>query len=243
MRNRPVPALAARLTALGLLLLLATGAVFGGIERGNRHFRNGEYESAVEAYRSVLGTRADGPVLRYNLGTALLRLGRYEEAGQYLNEALDAIGPDRRGLVHYNLGQRFLEDARAAEDPTAAATLYDGAVEAYREALRLRPGDAHAKWNYELALRERDDLELPGPPEEDPDGDPDDEAEGDGEGGGMGSPGMGDRPPRPGANGEQGPMSREEAERILSAIEQDERRLLQDRLREGRRDAPVERDW
>jgi hypothetical protein len=38
-------------------------------------------------------------------------------------------------------------------------------------------------------------------------------------------------------------MSQEEADRILAAIEQDERDLARDRLRRGQRTVPVLRDW
>ena len=39
------------------------------------------------------------------------------------------------------------------------------------------------------------------------------------------------------------PMDREQADRILSAIEQDERELTRDKLRRGQRRTPVLRDW
>jgi hypothetical protein len=38
-------------------------------------------------------------------------------------------------------------------------------------------------------------------------------------------------------------MTREQAERILSAAEQDERELYRQQLRRGQRERPVERDW
>jgi Ca-activated chloride channel homolog len=249
-RPRPV--------AILLLALLTTGATLGGPERGNRLFRAGQYAEAVEAYRSVLGTRRDGPVLRYNLGTALLHLGRYEEAEVHLRSALDALEPGTRTRVQYNLGQRFLEAARRAPDPAAAGPLFDAAVEAYRQALRLAPGDPDTRWNYELALRAREENRSgegrPRPDDpSDEDGDGGDGAgqgtpDGtppDGGGGGQGSPGQ-PRPdrPRPGDAGAQdGPMSPEDAERILNALEQDERQVFQDRLRQGRRDDPTARDW
>lgn len=232
-----------RIIALAILVLATTGAVFGGLERGNRHYRAGEYAEAAAAYRAALGTRADGPVLRYNLGTALLRLGEYAEAEEHLRRALDTLEPDTRARVQYNLGLRFLEEARSSPDPAAAAALYDAAVESYRQALRLDPGDGEAKWNYELALRERDEQQPPEGRGEDQDQDRDqDPVEGD-DGTGAGSPGRSDRPTTGGPATEHAPMSREEAERILSAIEQDERGLFQDRLRQGRQEARPERDW
>jgi Ca-activated chloride channel homolog len=229
-----------RIVLLLTLFLVTAAPVFGGLERGNRLYRNGEYAEAVEAYRGALGTRADGPALRYNLGTALLRLGRYAEAEEYLRGALEGVAAEDRARVHYNLGQRFLEDARASDDPAAASALYDGAVEAYRQALRLDPSDGHAKWNYELALQERDEQQSAGAggDEDDRDEEP---QEGD-DGTGAGSPGDSERSPMGGA-GEHAPMSQEQAERILSAIEQDERDLLQDRLRQGAQERPPARDW
>jgi Ca-activated chloride channel homolog len=234
-----------RIIALAILVLATTGFVFGGLERGNRHYRAGEYAEAAAAYRTALGTRADGPVLRYNLGTALLRLGQYEEAEEHLRRALDTLEPDTRARVQYNLGLRFLEEARSSQDPAAAAALYDAAVESYRQALRLDPRDGEAKWNYELALRERDEHQAPDAGGEDEDEDQDrdqDPVEGD-DGTGAGTPGRSDRPTTGGPATEHAPMSREEAERILSAIEQDERELFQDRLRQGRQEARPERDW
>jgi Ca-activated chloride channel homolog len=229
-----------RLALLLVTLLVTSAAVFGGLERGNRLYRAGQYAEAVEAYRAALGTRADGPVLRYNLGTALLHLGNYAEAEEYLRSALDRVEPQQRGLVHYNLGQRFLEEARLSPDPAASAALYDAAVEAYREALRLQPRDADAKWNYELALRERDEQQTGGGGDDEDDRDQDPQ-EG-GEGTGAGSPGRSDRDPAAGP-GDHAPMTQEQAERLLSAIEQDERELLRDRLRQGPQERPPARDW
>jgi Ca-activated chloride channel homolog len=231
-----------RRTALLILVLATTAFVFGGLERGNRHYRAGEYVEAVAAYRSALGTRADGPVLRYNLGTALLRLGQYAEAEEHLQRALETVDPETRGRVHYNLGLRFLEEARSNPDPAEAAALYDAAVEAYRQALRLAPRDGEAKWNYELALRERDDHDAPDAGGDDQDQDQDQEPQEGDDGTGMGAPGRADQTRPGGPATEHAPMSREEAERILAAIEQDERDLLQDRLRQGRQERP-ERDW
>ena len=227
------------------IALVATGAVFGGIERGNRHYRAGEYAEAVAAYSAALADGDDSPALRYNLGTALLRLGRYAEAEEQLRAALDVVEPEVRERVRYNLGQRYLEEARGTGDPEAAVALYDAAVEAYRQALRLRPDDGDAKWNYELALRERDEQEQQsggGGGGGDQNERDQDEQEG-GEGTGGQAQGRPDPSPADGEGGRQSPMSQEQAERILSAVEQDERELFQDKLRKGRQQTRTARDW
>lgn len=227
-----------------LLALATTAAVIGGIERGNRLYRAGEYGEAVEAYRAALADGDDSPVLRYNLGTSLLRLGRYAEAEEHLRAALEVVDPETREWVYYNLGQRYLEDARQSSDPEATGALYGAAVEAYRQALRLQPEDRDAKWNYELALQEHDQQQAGGGGGEEQEREQE-EQQGD-EGQGASAPGR-NQPSRPeespGEGSGQAPLTQEQAERILSAVEQDERELFRDKLRKGQQQSRATRDW
>jgi Ca-activated chloride channel family protein len=232
-----------RKPAILALVMMTTAGVLTNVERGNRLFRAGEYEEAVAVYRSVLESGDDSPVLRYNLGTALLRLGRYAEAEEHLRAALDAVDPTTRQWVYYNLGQRYLEDARRSQDPEAQRALYDTAVEAYRQALRLRPEDGDAKWNYELALRESEQSMQGGGGGGDQEREQEEQEAGPGQGGStQGQNQPSEAEPSTG-QGEQAAMSREQAERILSAVEQDERELFRDKLRKGRQQSRTTRDW
>lgn len=227
-----------------ILVLTTTAGVLVSVERGNRLFRAGQYAEAVEAYRAALDDGEGGAVLRYNLGTALLKLGRYAEAEEQLRAALAEVDPETREWVYYNLGQRFLEDARASGDPQAKGALYDAAVESYRQALRLQPDDADAKWNYELSMRERDEQQQSGGGGDEDQQDQDEQQGDDGQGGssqGQNQPSEGPAPDGP--QGDQAPMSQEQAERILSAVEQDERELFRDKLRKGRQQTRTDRDW
>ena len=233
-----------RVLALLALVLVTTGGVLSGVERGNRLFRAGEYEAAAAEYREALRDGTDSPRLRYNLGTALLKLGRYAEAQEHLEAALEAVDPELRQYVHYNLGQRFLEEARASGDPRAQTSLYDAAVEAYRQALRLQPGDTDAKWNYELALQEREEAmqQSGGAGGQQPEQDPQEDGEGESGQGGTPEPDPDaerERTPRAG----QQPLTPEEAARILSGVEQDERELFRDKLRQGQPQRRTARDW
>lgn len=235
-----------RLVMLGLALLLLGGFGIGDLERGNRLYRAGRYAEAVEAYRAALADGTDTPQLRYNLGTALVRLGRYEEGETHLRAALSAIDPDLRERTFYNLGNRYLEEARRATDARARAALLERAIASYRQALRLQPGDAAAKWNLELALREEQEQQRSSPqagggeeqsPQQRQDAEP--SGGGDQQSPAQPQPGEDRRPtPQPAAG-----MTREQAERILSAAEQDERELYRERMRRNQRERPVERDW
>jgi Ca-activated chloride channel family protein len=260
-RARPVLAAAARMdagrrvrkvaprAAAVLVLFATTGFGIGDLERGNRLYREGRYAEAVEAYQAALAAGKTSPELHYNLGTALLRLGRYDEAQQALAEALSGVDPELRNRALYNLGNRFLEDARAGSDPQVQGKLLDSAIEAYKRALRMRPSDADAKWNLEMALRDQDKNEQQQQQQEQQDQsdqqqqqqdqsqqDDQDPARGGG-GGGQDQPRDRDNNPR------DGQMTQDQADRVLSAVEQDERQLTKDKLRKGQRRTAVRRDW
>lgn len=242
----PTP-VASRAAVLALLVVPLLAFGIGDFERGNRYYRQGRYGEAVEAYQKALAAGDTSSILRYNLGTALLRLGRFDEAEQHLRAALRTLDPEMRERTQFNLGNRFLDAGRAASDPRQREQWLDAAVEAYRDALRLDPADRDAKWNLELALREKD---HPPPSQggggqqeqQDPKGEQGDGSGGGGEGEQQAPAGSGgeDGTPRP---RDPGALSQAQAERILSAVEQGERDLYRSKLRKGQRETPVARDW
>ncbi len=239
----------ARAAAALVLLVSMTAFGIGDVERGNRLYREGRFEEAVAAYQAALADGGASAELHYNLGTALLALKRYAEAERHLQLALQEVDPALRERAYYNLGNRFLEAARAGADPRAQAQQYDAAVEAYQHALRLAPDDVDAKWNLELAQREREEQEQQQPPPQDEPQEQDDQNRQDEqqarEQQGQAAPAQGQtgQGTRSGSRFEQQPMTRAQAEQILAAVEQDERDLTRDKLRKGQRRTPVARDW
>jgi Ca-activated chloride channel homolog len=242
--ERRFPA-AARAAALAALLILTSAAGPGDLERGNRYYRAGRYQQAVEAYEAALRDGSDSRELRYNLGTALLRLGKYEEAEQQFQRALDAVDPDLRERTFYNLGNRFLDASGKEANGSAKGSLLDAAAEAYRRALRIDSQDPAAKWNLEMALREQEQNKQSSQGgDQDPQGKPQpQDQQQDGQGGKGGSSADQPQPePRPG-DSNRVPLTRDQADRVLSAVEQDERDLTREKLRKGQRHTPVRRDW
>jgi tetratricopeptide (TPR) repeat protein len=229
----------ARVPAVALLVLVLAAFGIGELERGNRLYRAGRYQEAAAAYREAL--RADGKsaVLRYNLGTALLQLGQLDEAEREFQLALASVEPSLRQRTLFNLGNRHLLEGRRGSENQERRL--EAAIAAYRRALRIDPDDAAAKWNLELALRERERQQQQRPQQSEQE---ESEAEPQKSGGG----GSSQQQPS-GEQGETGearqerPMSQAEAERILSAAEQDERDLAREKLRRGQRRTPVLRDW
>ena len=137
------------LVPLWVLALLALAGCGQTAERlnnqGNEAFASQDYEGALAAYREAEESAPELAEPRYNAASGYYRLEDYEQAQQQIEQALVSEGSsealDRNSF--YNLGNTFFQ-----------ASEFEAAVEAYKEALRLDPGDLETKQNLELALRQ-----------------------------------------------------------------------------------------
>jgi Ca-activated chloride channel family protein len=223
---RPGPAL------VGLAgLLLTRSAAAQRPTAGDRAMAAGDPgRAAAEFLREARGPRARDTAF-YNAGTAALEAGRYDVARGALEQAAKSLDPDLRYRALYNLGLVDLLAAKA--DTTKEQELLTEAADRLREALRLQPSSARAKWNLELALRRQ----PPPPP-----------SSGGGGGGGGGTPPpSGGSPPPPAAAPPEPPsrgLSQSQAEQILSSMERRERETREEQQRRLR-GAPTGgvKDW
>jgi Ca-activated chloride channel family protein len=247
----PATRRARRFTTAAILLFCVTSTGFGigDLERGNRLYYDGKYAEAVAAYQKALQSGKPTPQLYYNLGTALVQLGRYEEGAKFLNNAVEGVEPAVRQRALYNLGNRFLMDARGKKDmdPNARGTLLDAAADAYKRSLRLDPKDTDAKWNLEMTLREIDknNMQKPqsgGNEKQDPQQQDKNQQKGGGPANNQAQQPSG-QGNSPGSSQEPKPLTKEQADRILSAVEQDERSLTREKLRKGQNKTTPTRDW
>lgn len=106
--------------------------------RGEKAYAGSKYADAVTAYSEAqtLKPSARGA---FNLGTAQIAAGDRERGSTTLSEALK--DPALRADAFFNRGNSAL-----------AAKAFEHAVRDYTEALKLRPNDAAAKRNLEIAL-------------------------------------------------------------------------------------------
>jgi len=118
-------------------------------ERSIEAYGGEEPRDAVGPADTALRIAPEDPAVRFNAGTAHLAAGGERKAAKLLEEAAKAAPPELAPAANYNLGNARLAGGDAA-----------GAVEAFKQALRLEPDNADAKWNLELALREREKQRL-----------------------------------------------------------------------------------
>lgn len=109
---------------------------------GRREYERGNHPEALRDFEGAAHARPDDPTLRFNLADGLYKNGRYDEAATLFR----ALGSDPAApfapAARFNLGNSLYQKKD-----------YPGAVEAYRDALRLTPDDEDARRNLELALR------------------------------------------------------------------------------------------
>ena len=111
-------------------------------EEGRVEYARGSHPQALSAFERAAAARPQDAAVRFNVADGLYKNGRYDEAAA-LFRALGADADSRLApLSRYNLGNALYQK----QD-------YRGAIQAYRDALRLAPGDSDARRNLELALR------------------------------------------------------------------------------------------
>lgn len=236
------------LTIINLMVFLSL--IFGGqdlqlLRQGNKLFEEGDFVGAEQSYRQALEMNSDNPRAWHNLGNALYKQGRLEEAQEVFTQLTQkrAASSDLRAAGWHNLGNTLLGSGQIPES-----------IDAFKEALRLAPDDDDTRYNLAYALNL---LEDPPPDASDQDGDGDDsddqqdqeqgpdEDDGNDDQNGDASPEM-----QPETGDDQlaerpDQLSPQDAERILEALRQQEQRIQEEINREEETLEPVrsQREW
>lgn len=127
---------------LTLLLAACRDSAGERIAAGNSAFANEDYEAAADAYAEAEEIAPEEAEPVYNLANTRYRQGIYTETHQLLPWAAAIGSPDLAQRSQFNLGNAYYQVENWA-----------AAIEAYKEALRIDPGDMDAKHNLELTQR------------------------------------------------------------------------------------------
>ena len=223
-RSRVVMPAETTAVAASLLLVVLTGcAGQGGSAAAAKAYHAKQYGRAAAEYRALIdkGDRA-APML-YNYGTSLLAGDSLAAAAEVLERAAETRDPEIRYRALFNLGLAHLKRGLALPEQQANEPL-DAALAAYKKVLLLRSGDMDAKWNYELALRKKQQ----------------------GGGGGGGGSSQSDPSPSPQQQNPQpsGGLGERQAEQLLGSAAREERDVQAKRQRQTRVEPPPGgKDW
>ena len=113
------------------------------IRNGNKQFHQKEFNQAEQFYRQALAVNANNAVAHYNLGCALLMQQKDSLAAQQFERA-GKMSTDkyRRAMAYHNLGVLLQNHQQ-----------YGQAIEAYKESLRANPDDNETRYNLALCQK------------------------------------------------------------------------------------------
>ncbi len=218
------------------------GSPRGQAKLGKKALEEKRWDDATTHFRRETELAPKDPIGPYNLGSALSRAGKAEDALSALQTAEKGGNRDVSADAAYNEGTLLL---RSGE--------YEKAAGAFRQTLKRSPGREDASYNYELCVRKAEEEKKKQQQPQKPSGKEDDEK----------NQKTGGKSPTPtpspqGSSGDEkkkeqekrdrefeskAKMSREQAEQLLAAIQKadlDEQRRKLAMQRSKRRDA---RDW
>ena len=114
------------------------------IREGNDYYRRQQFDRAAEEYQKTLSSYPESKVAKFNLGNAMIRQNKTEEADKLLTDLNTvATAADLRSKAAYNRGVMFSHQKKLEES-----------IEAYEESLRLNPNDQEVRENLQKALLE-----------------------------------------------------------------------------------------
>lgn len=200
------------------------------VRAGNKLYKNKKYTEAEIEYRKALQKNSKSFEANFNLGNSLFRQEKYKDAfEQYKNSMSLAGNKQKVASGFHNLGNTFM----------AGGQLQD-AIASYKMALKNNPGDNETRYNlaYAQSLLDKqqqnqdnkddknDKDQNKNQDRQNPENEPQKEPE--------------EKQPEQ----QQPQMSKENAQQILNALEQDEK-VTQDKAKKalGRSGRRVEKDW
>lgn len=113
------------------------------LPKGNEEFAEKKYAEAEANYRISQSKFKKKAISSYNLGTTIYKQSQHSESKyQFVKAIQDAKTKPEKHKAFHNLGNVLMKEKD-----------YQGAVEAYKNALRNNPNDEETRYNYALAKK------------------------------------------------------------------------------------------
>jgi len=218
-----------------LAMLWFSGSLFAQGERkfvrqGNREFQKEKYSESEISYRRALDKNKGSADAVFNTGDALYKQEKYEDAGKQFTES-HRMNEDRekKASSMYNLGNSLLKSGKLKES-----------IEAYKNSLRLDPGNMEAKYNLAFAqdrLKEQEQQQQQNQQNQDQNKDQKNQEQDQNKDQNQDQEKKDDQKENEKQDQQQSEqqqsMSREDAERLLNAIANDEKEV-QEKVKEAK---------
>jgi len=197
----------------------------------------GRYAEAIRKYDRILAQHPDWEEAHYGKGSALYKSDQVEDAIREFEQALAIKDPLRKSATFYNLGNALLKSNRLEES-----------LKFYQRAIELNPNDFDAKHNFELVrqlLRQqpqsqqqqnKQDQKQQQQQQRQPDQSQQNQPQ-------QQKQQQQSREQQSAQQRQEQQKSKEEAAQILDALKDNEKKLMQERLKTKYTGIKREKDW
>jgi len=114
------------------------------LRKGNKNYNKQNYKEAEIDYRKAIETKNNYYKGYFNLGDALYKQKKYDEASNYFTKLTqtDDVPKNIKAQSYHNIGNCLLEQKK-----------YQESIDAYKNSLKLQPKDNDTKYNLEYAKK------------------------------------------------------------------------------------------
>jgi len=111
------------------------------IRKGNREYEKNKFSDSEISYRKAIDKNKQSPDAVFNIGDALYKQNKFDEAGkQFVESANQNDNKLKKSAGLFNLGNSMLKANKLQES-----------IDAYKNSLKLRPDSKEAKYNLSYA--------------------------------------------------------------------------------------------
>ncbi len=195
---------------------------YGYIREGNKLYQAKKFNEAEVEYRRGLERNPKSFVAAFNLGNALFRQEKYADALEQFQRITpdNKVSNDKLASALHNAGNALLKQQKVSES-----------IEAYKQSLKLRPGDDETRYNLAFAQQLLKHQQQPKQPQSQNNQDQESQQKE-------------KQKQEDQAQQKQEEMSKQRAEQILHALMQEERETMEKAMKQpqANRKGP-EKDW
>jgi Ca-activated chloride channel family protein len=119
----------------------------GFLEKGEKDRAAEAFEEALKSYKDAEIEKPETPQLSYNLGNVMYQQEKYQDALERFYRGSGSDELEHQAWSYYNLGNTFYRSGK-----------YPEAIQAYKRCLELTPDDEDAKYNLEFVRKKMKEM-------------------------------------------------------------------------------------
>lgn len=201
------------------------------VREGNKKYKENKFTEAQKNYLEALGKKGNSYRGAFNLGDAYYKQGKYKEASdQFEMLTQRKTGNDTLSKVYHNLGNSYLKQKE-----------FEKSISAYKNALKKNTSDEETRYNLAYAqkmLQQQQQQQKQNQDKKDQDKNEDKNKD-------RNQEKKKDNKKDENKEQQRQNISKEDAQRLLEALNNDEKKL-RDKMNEKKvkvANSPIEKDW